>query len=956
MTSARNHIKISCSEDEAPTRDVEFTAKNNMTSHQGSYRPGTSEPIEIHSDEDLQDCTSTSPIVTRSDSRLRSHTKPNHRPTKVVEQTIAASAADEQLEYPESDSESHEEEPTRFTKSSYFVPVAEPSPSRQDLRVSAQTPVNKTQRTTTEDMSCVSADNALRRAGMCRDEADFSLTENPSSDHVSHKYPIVSFGNFDQIDRRGWSLYVSKDGFRFFEPTGTEEKAYFADVHNINNWFLEDKYCVVHVLLKFPIRPISSTKELYITLEHSTSHQFIRMLQSERTQGLFSKLSTTTERDRKAICQESATKFSDRSSRSHRPQRIIPLTVEPETPTISRATKSTLKEDFERAKLDLQGISQPYPIPLPTSRAERALLVGKDEVHSIVQNQASVTCQDDWIAASPKTRTQTARLVEERNVRATGPSQAILVYPPDGPNSVTIFDNDLERLRPNEFLNDSIVDFYLRHNYDKLSEREQKEAFIFNTFFFSRLTKKRERGEKDNSYQAVKKWTSKGGGVDLFSKKFVVIPINENYHWFLAVVVNLDKVEFGADVGPRKRDTSWIRAEGDDGDENEFSAASERVSRPTSPAPEIDTTNLLRDLTPLKATARLSAAHESAPRVQQTQQYALPDVVECSRLSGSPTPEIRPLHIPSSIPDEKSTSRVIETPPPVAFEVTEFADSPQAKLKTRLSLTERIRAGECAKLPSRAIDLDSDPMAQLKIDDGNPAQSAIEATMRRNASQTKTTKTYRSKATMSKKGIHIPEDAPVIIIFDSLGNTHNRVYKVIKDYLVAEAMDKKQLVLDPAQFDTCLADVPTQDNFSDCGLFLIQYADRLLSQVPGVLKYLLNRFNFTTPAGLAAHKRKSAELWEISRISQRRAEMVQEIRELSIPWKKRNAEKLAQKKAERQRLKAEGTDASSLECEQNDVQEDSLTIMTEDPMQTDAAPSSPNVHNEPSEDPINCLL
>jgi Ulp1 family protease len=72
------------------------------------------------------------------------------------------------------------------------------------------------------------------------------------------------------------------------------------------------------------------------------------------------------------------------------------------------------------------------------------------------------------------------------------------------------------------------------------------QIHVFSSFFFKKLDAGRGRG---CDYNSVKKWTSK---FDLFSKKFIIIPINEQYvyqffvrtrnliclslHWYLAVI------------------------------------------------------------------------------------------------------------------------------------------------------------------------------------------------------------------------------------------------------------------------------------------------------------------------------------------------------------------------------------------------------------------------------------
>jgi sentrin-specific protease 7 len=55
------------------------------------------------------------------------------------------------------------------------------------------------------------------------------------------------------------------------------------------------------------------------------------------------------------------------------------------------------------------------------------------------------------------------------------------------------------------------------------------EVHFFTSHFYSTLAK--------NGAKAVASWTTKKN-IDIFSKKFIFIPINQSLHWSLCVVVN----------------------------------------------------------------------------------------------------------------------------------------------------------------------------------------------------------------------------------------------------------------------------------------------------------------------------------------------------------------------------------------------------------------------------------
>ncbi|KAH7914279.1 hypothetical protein BJ138DRAFT_1098802 [Hygrophoropsis aurantiaca] len=113
------------------------------------------------------------------------------------------------------------------------------------------------------------------------------------------------------------------------------------------------------------------------------------------------------------------------------------------------------------------------------------------------------------------------------------PDELILVYPPTGTGALNIMRTDLNRLQPGEFLNDTLIEFGLKLWLSELRENNPTLAdqiHVFSSFFYKKLHNKK---SQDEGYQSVRKWTSK---FDLFSKKYIIVPINENLHWYLAII------------------------------------------------------------------------------------------------------------------------------------------------------------------------------------------------------------------------------------------------------------------------------------------------------------------------------------------------------------------------------------------------------------------------------------
>ena len=89
----------------------------------------------------------------------------------------------------------------------------------------------------------------------------------------------------------------------------------------------------------------------------------------------------------------------------------------------------------------------------------------------------------------------------------------------------------------------------------------------------------------------------------------------------------------------------------------------------------------------------------------------------------------------------------------------------------------------------------------------------------------------------------IDPDQPAIMTLDSLGLSHPPTIRILKDYLLAEANDKRGgLQLDDGQIKgTTAKGIPQQDNFCDCGLFLLGYMDKFVENPRVFVHKILQR-------------------------------------------------------------------------------------------------------------------
>ncbi|XP_026881859.1 sentrin-specific protease 6 isoform X3 [Electrophorus electricus] len=125
----------------------------------------------------------------------------------------------------------------------------------------------------------------------------------------------------------------------------------------------------------------------------------------------------------------------------------------------------------------------------------------------------------------------------------TGPVVKLIVYPPPpAKGGISVTNEDLHCLNDGEFLNDVIIDFYLKYLFmEKLRKEDALRSHVFSSFFYKRLNQRERRSGPDTTnlpiqkrkHNRVKTWTRH---VDLFQKDFIFVPINESAHWYLAVI------------------------------------------------------------------------------------------------------------------------------------------------------------------------------------------------------------------------------------------------------------------------------------------------------------------------------------------------------------------------------------------------------------------------------------
>lgn len=184
-------------------------------------------------------------------------------------------------------------------------------------------------------------------------------------------------------------------------------------------------------------------------------------------------------------------------------------------------------------------------LSLPASVQEEEvieLLSDSDEEATTNANQQSQPSSTAYFLNFLKTAVSAS--LPKATSSTSSSSDALLLYPPEGKNRISVTTQDLASLEPGKELNDTVIDFYMRYIVEDVivDVKKRNRVHVFSTYFYKRLTDKslavgeERRGltADQRRHARVSKWTK---GVDLFEKDYIFVPVNyKGEHWFLIVI------------------------------------------------------------------------------------------------------------------------------------------------------------------------------------------------------------------------------------------------------------------------------------------------------------------------------------------------------------------------------------------------------------------------------------
>ncbi|KAH7341000.1 hypothetical protein B0J17DRAFT_341820 [Rhizoctonia solani] len=364
-------------------------------------------------------------------------------------------------------------------------------------------------------------------------------------------------------------------------------------------------------------------------------------------------------------------------------------------------------------------------------------------------------------------------------------SDEVVLVHPTGAGSVTINRGELARLEPGEFLNDSLIELGLKMWLNDLRLKDPTlvdQIHVFSSFFFKKLDAGRGKG---CDYGSVKKWTSK---FDLFSKKFIIVPINEHLHWYLAII-----------------------------------CFPEHILEAPLPQPSAQPT-------------RVTRSSDAAVKTEQ-------------RMSS------------------ESDMQVDKTP---------FVDA-DAGSPTVLGMME-VDTELASKSERMAIDNNILPESQLSVVDVDPTPY--------NPPIVDMTNDDGEEKNASQGASFVRSEKTWILVLDSLGGKHTRTVRILRQYLQAEAQERRGKVVDikDARSSGGLVEdkhlsVPVQPNWCDCGVYLLHYVEVFYANPLEII---------ALPPG-AKRKTKEAssrydELWRTDQVKNKRTVFREKLHQLSAQW------------------------------------------------------------------------
>ncbi|KIW07190.1 uncharacterized protein PV09_02056 [Verruconis gallopava] len=442
------------------------------------------------------------------------------------------------------------------------------------------------------------------------------------------------------------------------------------------------------------------------------------------------------------------------------------------------------------------------------------------------------------------------------------PWEQPLVYPEVGKKRATVNFADLERLDEGELLNDNLLEFYIRWLQENRKDKlKPHTAYFFNTFFYTVLSdtsslSRLQRAGSSINFSAVERWTAKD---DIFSYDFVIVPVNEAMHWYLAIICNLPNLLPRVENAIEKDLHIGLEAQADD--KKSSSQSVKLLDSPDARIPDESTSEVVE----------VDGTEAEEPRV---------DAIGAGNSS-------------RSTPNEPANRSVgMKTGSPISQKENREAGRGS---KTAEIVVESERTFDLDEVLSKSVRPsapDSQGSSQVENSQINTSQMSDGLFGNATPSSGNRQKKGRRKSAPPLRRYNTAQ--PMIVIMDPMGTAHPRTVAALKEYLVAEAKQKRDMNIDRDNIKsmTARAGIPQQNNYYDCGIYVLGYLDKFMEDPQEFGRKLLSReFDLHVD-------------WPEMQPTKMRAQMRGMLQELAKQQQEARAAKAAARRAAKARAKA----------------------------------------------------
>ncbi|XP_078504208.1 sentrin-specific protease 6 [Lissotriton helveticus] len=391
-----------------------------------------------------------------------------------------------------------------------------------------------------------------------------------------------------------------------------------------------------------------------------------------------------------------------------------------------------------------------------------------------------------------------------------GPIVKLIVYPPPpAKGGISVTNEDLHCLNEGEFLNDVIIDFYLKYLVLEKLRKDADRIHMFSSFFYKRLNQRERRNYQETAnlslqqrrHGRVKTWTRH---VDIFQKDFLFVPLNEAAHWFLAVICFPGLNEPQYEPNPH------------------YQGAPDNLDQGCTAEEDTDMVSQNDSEFPLKTPLSKPPSKKTPSKKQSTVSNDGSTCAENSDTMSSgrgPCRGKRSLKNGDEVNMDVQTAEKRQTPNKSDFRTkveTDIQSGTTTPVKTNDALdsirqsysdetTESNKACE-----EELIDFSEDHDNSEESDEGGMADETF----------TSESGKWHLKAVNCKQ--------PCILLMDSLrGPSRSNVVRTLREYLEVEwevrKGSKRSFSKDVMKGSN--PRVPQQNNFSDCGVYILQYVE-----------------------------------------------------------------------------------------------------------------------------------